>query len=624
MIVDYLTQGKFQPTFLENIQDDQDLVDDLGVNEVPNNDKKTAKELLAVGWNKLMQFAKELYDDPLNKFTHTLVEASDLATMARIEAIDFAAGVRDRDFAQTKGQIKYANGQFVASLSVKNALHSAHIATQVILRGGLEYSTTYGQFLAVAKDHSIKNIIQLQYDIRKRLGKKLGDQIINTYLIARRTRSIQNEYLTRLAMLENAKQEYEDADPANKPAFALELEEAQDAYDDIVKAYNKIPKEFLQKDQNDEIVLDKITDANGNVIEELPIVDDDAVDRAVERETVHPELAEIMTNWTAVNHNMLDNLAFSGRISQKTADALKKIKDYVPWNRVMDEEEGVRGGAKRQRSAGIAKFKKNRTERDVDNVVERMQEFVAARTISSIRSFAENRIAMQYGTRNDKGKLKVFSDEGKSADGVRLRIYANGRSINIEIKDHLVAEALMGLTATPIEYDFQNILSGSANFFRRSITFTGYFQVKQVFYDAPTAAWISGTRNPFKLFAGCFSGFLKGLNPVSTDPVIDLMRSAGFGGYFGAHRSAKKETKLQLGAFTKEGYALVMKFIDKIGDASDTSQRIPTYNRVFAETGDPALALYMASDVMDFSKHGKAKTALFLRSTVTFMQAYAT
>ena len=624
MIVDYLTQGKFTADFLANIQDDRDLINDLGVNEVPNNDKRTAKEMLVGSWKRIMEIGKEIYNDPLNSFTRTLVSAADAGTIARIEAIDFAAGLRDRDFAQTKGKIRYANGQFVAALSVKNALHAAHIATQVILNGGLEYSTKYGQFLATKKQYSIKNIIQLQYEMRNKIGKKLADQVINTYLIAKRTRSIQNEYLLRSFVLEEAKNDLANATALDRGALLTAVEDAQDAYDDIVKAYNKIPKEFLEKDINGEIALTRITDAAGNVIEELPIIDDDAVDRAIARENAHPELAAIMKNWTAVNHNMLDNLAFSGRISQKMADGLKEIKDYVPWNRVMDENESIRGSFKRKRSTGVNKFGKERTERDVDNVIERMQEFVASRTISTIRSYAENRIAMQYGTRNDKGKLKLFPSEGRSNNGTRMRIFANGRAVIIEIKDNLVADALVGLSATPIEYDFQNILSGSANFFRRAITFTGYFQVKQVFYDAPTAAWISGVRNPFKLFAGCFVGFARGLNPMSTDPIIEVMRSAGFGGYFGTHRSAAKETKIQLGAFTDKGYETLLKTIDAIGDASDTSQRIPTYDQVLAETGDHALALFMASDVMDFSKHGKAKTALFLKSTVTFMQAYAT
>jgi hypothetical protein len=50
----------------------------------------------------------------------------------------------------------------------------------------------------------------------------------------------------------------------------------------------------------------------------------------------------MMDNWTSVNHNMLDMMALSGRISKKEAERLKKIKDYSPWYRIMDEQYALR------------------------------------------------------------------------------------------------------------------------------------------------------------------------------------------------------------------------------------------------------------------------------------------
>lgn len=67
-----------------------------------------------------------------------------------------------------------------------------------------------------------------------------------------------------------------------------------------------------------------------------------------------------------------------------------------------------------------------------------------------------------------------------------------------------------------------------------------------------------------------------------------------------------------------------MKGIDKFGDASDLSQRIPIYEQTLAETGDPMLAILKASDVMDFQKSGNGKLAQALKVTVTFIQAWAT
>jgi hypothetical protein len=61
-----------------------------------------------------------------------------------------------------------------------------------------------------------------------------------------------------------------------------------------------------------------------------------------------------------------------------------------------------------------------------------------------------------------------------------------------------------------------------------------------------------------------------------------------------------------------------------VGDASDYSQRISVYKQVLKETGDPAQAMLQASDIIDWQKHGSGRTAMVARSTVTFIQAWAT
>ena len=625
MIVDYLTQGKFKTTFLENIREDDDLMEELGVAEVPNNDDKTMKELLVMGFEKAAETAKELFNDPANKMARSLSSAADKLTEARIQAIDYSAGLIKKDLEVAKGKIRYANGLYTAAIAVKNALHSAQIAARVLLDGGLEYNNEYGQFMAVEKEHSMKNIIVLQHELRNKLGTKLADKIINAYLAAKRTRSIQNEFLTRQAMLEFAKENVAATEGGERVTAMQELEEAQKAYDDVLRAYKQIPAFLLYKNEDGEPMFYEVRNEEGKVVDELPIINDDAIDRCIARGDEHEELGKIMENWKAINHNMLDMLAFSGRISEKTAENLKKIEDYVPWQRVMDDEEGIFGGPTRKQTTGVTKFGKHRTEREIDNIIESMQEQVVKQTISSIRNFAQNRIAMQYGTRNDKGKLRLFPREGKSDEGVRIGIYANGRRVVIEIADSLVAQASIGLAQSPIQYDFQNILSGAANFLRRSITFSGYFQAKQVFKDAPAAALITGVKNPYKLWLGSFSAFGKALVDVGeNDDIVKLMKSAGFGGFITHHRSAKKEVHKEIGAMTGQVFSKFLKVVDHIGDASDRAARMSTYNTVLGETGDKALALYMASDIMDFQKHGISKTAQLLRSTVTFMQAWAT
>jgi hypothetical protein len=249
-------------------------------------------------------------------------------------------------------------------------------------------------------------------------------------------------------------------------------------------------------------------------------------------------------------------------------------------------------------------------------------------TRSATKTYAINRVISEYGQRYEdgpkKGKLMVFPTEGKDAEGTRIASFIGGRRVITNIPDDLVADAVLGLVAAPFTFPLQNILSAASNGFRRSITFTPWFQVKQVILDAPTAAWVSGVRNPFKLWAGCFKGFVDALEITGDEPVVQILRNAGVGGFQSFHRSARKEREIELGLLERSNYAAFLSAIDKVGDASDLSQRVSVYKRVLAEKGDPALALLQASDIIDFQKHGKGRLAQAMRTTVSFMQAYAT
>ena len=243
-------------------------------------------------------------------------------------------------------------------------------------------------------------------------------------------------------------------------------------------------------------------------------MDDEQIDDFIAMEKKYPELRQMMDNWTAVNHNMIDMQVFSGVISKRRGAQLKAIKDYVPWYRIMDDQEDIHaptgGLVKTMTNVGQEKkFKEGSTDRDIDDIVDNMIHNVMMMTKNSMRNYAANRVAAEYGTRNEKGKLKVFPKEGTFNGAVRMNIIVNGRRIVIEIKDPLVAEAVIGMEN--IEIPMTKILGIMANGLRRSITFSGVFQVKQLFMDAPTASWVSGVKNPFAVWGGTFSAFLSAL-----------------------------------------------------------------------------------------------------------------
>jgi hypothetical protein len=139
--------------------------------------------------------------------------------------------------------------------------------------------------------------------------------------------------------------------------------------------------------------------------------------------------------------------------------------------------------------------------------------------------------------------------------------------------------------------------------------------------DAPTAAMVSGVKNPTKVWAGTFRGFIKALQ--ADDPVVDMLKSYGIGGFQSYTRTPEIEFKKQIGLLENSKFDGLMNLLDRVGDSSDYGQRISIYNNVLAETGDEMLALLQANNVIDFLKRGSARHAQFLTKTVAFMNAYA-
>ena len=626
MLTDYLFNGKVKLDFLNNIEEIAE--ENENVPEVPDNDPKSFKEMMIGTYGRVVENAANIGKNPKDNSLKALDKASEGILYTRIKNFWFGAGLEARDLAKYNGLIRTAEGLAVASLAVKNAIHAGSIATQVLIQGGLEYSADFMQFIAVKRDYSMKNVAKLQYEMRKKLGRKEGDKTIQAYLVASRSRGIYNTYLEAQAKMEMAIDAYDNAARAGNEEGRTkaynEMQDADRALEQAIIAYQKIPTYLRQLDEEGETIYETVEDRKGNEYQ-LPVLNDEEIDKFIDRENDYPQLAKILENFTAVNHEMIDNMVKSSRISAQEGARLKKMKGYVPWNRVMDEQEELFDNRRiPSMPSNIKYFKKGETDREIGNIIENMNHNVTMMTRSAIRNYAQVRIVQEYARRKENGKLQLFPAEGRFESGVRVPVFIAGQRRIVEIPDAMVAEAILGMIAPPYEIPMQKLLGAAAQLVRRTVTFSAYFQLKQVFYDAPTAAWVSGVRNPLAIWTGAFSGFVKAVNPASNDPVVQILKSSGVGGFQSYHRTAKKEQDIEFGMIKRSAFAYVLKVIDHIGDSSDYAQRIATYNQVFKETGDKALALMQAADVIDFQKHGNGRLAQALRVSVTFMQAYAT
>jgi DNA repair protein RadC len=651
-LLDYMIEGDTDIDFLMDVKKVDDLMDKYKRPDTPTDTSGSVKDMFMGSYEKAKQIAADIKESPLAPISKMVSNIDRAITYARNKNIWFGTGLNQADFTRYNGQLRDSHKNVVASIAVDNAIHAGHVAVQVAMLGKLKYDNNIGMFTAVQDEKSMKNVIKLKAQLVKQLGAQRAANVMNGYFEAKRSRNIIDEYLQREANYEQAMAEI-DLSGTQNPA---DIKEAKDELESIEKAAEKV------------------------------LMTDNEIDEFIALENEYPQLREMMENWQSVNRNLLDNMFFARIIGKRRYNKLKSIKDYVPWYRITDDMEdihmptagAIRGltDVPRERlfrkgvpqmtreilskdgqqdfnvrmnpdaevfvdnvkvDPSLYRLRPDRTlrfndpirggqnvkviqNRPIDNIIDNMLHNVMITTKNVMRNYAALKVSQAYGTRNEKGKLKVFATEGADADGVRFNVRIDGRKVVHQIKDPLIAESVLGLEN--FELPVNGMLSYFANGFRRSITAFPAFQLKQLFMDAPTAAWVSGVKNPYKLWASVFSSFIAALNP--NDPITQILRSKGIGGFQYAFRSPQKELEIEIGVIKGNLFSMAMKVLDKIGDASDIAQRRAIYIQLMKETkGDETLALSMAQNVIDFLRRGSGVPAQFVTRTVAFAGAYA-
>lgn len=591
----------------------RELDDEFRANDVPDapfNNQKDIADKLTENIGKAKKVIRDVSAAPKQSGIKMISGLDKALTTFRVKNVFFGAGIEETEAKKYAGKLIDAMGKAVASVSLTNAIHAGHIAANVMELGKLTFNQATQMFQAVRSQFGMSNVFKLERKLFKKLGKQTATNLINTFFEAKRARSIQNEYLNREAELERAIKDGEDP------------EVAQRNYESIVKAYKKIPEYFQRRNTNGDLMFTDVIE-NGEVVDQLPILNDDVIDDYIRKDQDFPELKEMMGNWTAVNHNMIDNMVFAGIMSEKRGANLKSIKDYVPWFRIQDDSEELH--APSSFVAGLTNISKERVFRKgavnarIDNMIDNMVYNVMMMTRNSIRNYGALQIAKAYATRKPNGKLQVFAKEGIMPDGaVRINILVNGRRIIIEIKDPNHAAALMGLEN--LELPILDTLSSFSQGLRRGVTTNPFFQWWQVWKDAPTAAAVTGLKSPLKIWGRILGSFFMALN--YNDPIVQTLKSYGIGGFQSSGRTAEKEVGLTRGKALMNIGPWILDILDHIGDASDYAQRRIIYQETIKQGGTEMEALFRANAVIDFLRHGNSKAALALVRTVTFMNAY--
>jgi hypothetical protein len=648
-------EPKFAPTFLANVKKEQDLIDKHKRPKTPMLNTNEVKTFIV----DRFKLGKEIFQDAVKNpgsAVDTLFNSFNRGLLyLRNQGVFFGAGLEEADRLKNEGMMRDTNDIISASVALDNALHGPMISAEVITRGGITYDNKLEVYRAENLKTNMINVYKAQAELKEKLGAQLGEDIIQGYLEAKRSRSI----------LEEEKARNEEVGQLRQQLSVMS--ESDPDYDKILNLLGQAAGDLI----NIQNVVKKIN------------MSDEAINEFIDLEKVHPELRTIIENYNGTNQSLLKFHRRVGLLSKERYLRLSQIKDYVPWQRIMDDEADihspVQSTTRKMINIGKEKlFKKGKPKnvidfvaedgqtefkiqpssvvgisvndvklppssytvnssgeiklskplnsgdvvlvqsvKEIENIIDNMTRNIMRMTMNGLRQAAAVRIVQQYASRDAKGKIIVFPrvDPKKG----HLDFIANGRRIVVEIKDPLIATSMLGMESIGIKT--VSVLAQAANFTRRAITVDPFFQIAQLVKDAPTAAFISGVKNPFALVSSVLTGFANSLS--EKDPVVQLLRSAGIGGFQSAARTPEAKIKRQIGIINKSTYDAIIEVLDKIGDASDMAQRRAVYIRVLKETGDEARALYQASTIAPFHRHGASGIAQFFVKTVPFMNAYA-
>ena len=664
---DYVNSLGISVQVLENIDDDKDLLKrysrphtaQLNMAPVANAIKRSA--VITKDAFKLA------VTDPKKALGATKDGIENMFIDARIGTTWYGGGLEARDFDAYKGQLQISKNLAVASVALDNAIRSNNIAVEVLFRGGLKFDSRFHNFISVEREKGMHGVYRAEIALKRKIGDQLGTDIIQGYLEAKRSISIMNELYDREQAAQYAEDDLAVLKAAKAPVADIE----------IAKEALKVAKEELANVQG---AVNSVNMSDAEMYEFAAY------------EHKYGELREIMDNWAAINQNLLRIWRDVGLISQERYDRLSKIQDYVPWNRVMVDEEDVSSpilattrsltniGREKKFTKGrpmnVIDFKAKAgqtvfkiqpssvvsvevngipvapmdvsvtpngevklnttiaegdlvvfsTHREIENIIDNMTRTVMRMTINAIRQYAATRIVQEYATRDTHGRLMVYPKV--DTEKGRFQFIAAGKKIVVEIPDSRVAAAIYGMQN--IDLRMFAPFAAAANFSRRAITLSAWFQFRQVFKDAPTAAIVTGVRNPIALIIGSYIHLLRGLiqpgvkrlTGVDVDPTMTLLRRGGIGGFYSPARTPEAEIKRRLGIMNFNIYHFVIKTLDYIGDVSDASTRAAVYDRIMKETGDSTRAWHQAANVINFMHHGSHGAAQAIVKTVPFTGAF--
>jgi hypothetical protein len=206
-----------------------------------------------------------------------------------------------------------------------------------------------------------------------------------------------------------------------------------------------------------------------------------------------------------------------------------------------------------------------------------------------------------------------------------INVLEKGNLVSYRTPDPLLVNAMMSLNQS--ELPFIGFLSAPADWLRTLVTKEPGFMMANMMRDS-MSAWVTSGQKMTPI-AGTVINFGKGLARKS--PGFEAMLDAGIiGGYEFSENIEKSGFKLEDDLAKKAGkkdpiylrpFTSVWDALGKGTTASDAATRALIYERVLADTGNEAEALYRSLEVMNFHRKGSSPLIRVLTAAVPFFNA---
>jgi uncharacterized protein with GYD domain len=344
--------------------------------------------------------------------------------------------------------------------------------------------------------------------------------------------------------------------------------------------------------------------------------------RAAILEKDYPEFVQIQKEMNEFNNGLVKYMVQTGVLKPELAKVYMEHADYIPFYRQMDGERTV-GPNIFQSISGV---KPPKALKGGDAPLADYLETIVRNAQSAIQSGMKN-VASQraVGVAEKIGMAQRLNTQDSAPDTVQ--VMENGVRVSYRVQDPLFIDACRSLNLPDLP--FMGILAAPANLLRNLVTKDPGFMLANLMRDSLSSWVTSGTS--VKPIIGTVAGFTKALSGKSAS--MEALLNAGIlGGYefsSGVLRSGevleadmnKKYGKATGAKVLLKPFTSLWDTLEKGTEASDAATRIAIYERVLADTGNEAEAIFRSLEVMNFNRKGSSAVIRIATAAIPFLNA---